>query len=151
MGSFQGRTWDSLPLLGIPVLLGLVLVVLHWRDLDVLNLGQKQATQMGLSVARVRLCLLLGASIMTAGCVAVSGIIAFVGLVVPHILRLFLGSNHGPLLISSWFFGGILLVFADVLARSALSGGQELPVGVVTALIGGPFFALLVRRKGRNL
>ncbi len=149
MGSFQGRTWDSLPLLAVPVFLGLILVALHWRDLDVLNLGQKQALQMGLAVTRVRICLLLGASIMTAGCVAVSGIIAFVGLVVPHILRLCLGSNHGPLLIGAWFSGGILLVAADVIARGLLSGGQELPVGVVTALIGGPFFALLVRNKGR--
>ncbi len=149
MGSFQGRTWDSLPLMVIPIALGLFLIVMHWRELDVLSLGQKQAVQMGVSVTRVRLCLLLGASIMTAGCVAVSGIIAFVGLVVPHILRLCMGSNHGPLLVGAWFLGGILLVFADVLARSVLSGGQELPVGVVTALIGGPFFALLVRYKGR--
>ncbi len=150
MGSFQGRTWDSLPLLAIPIIIGLLLIILFWRELDLLNIGNIQATQMGLNVARVRFCLLLGASIMTAGCVAVAGIIAFVGLVVPHILRLCLGANHGPLLIAAWFLGGILLVLADVLARTILSGGQELPVGVVTALVGGPFFALLVRHKGRN-
>ncbi len=151
MGSFQGRTWDSLPLLSVPIVIGIVLVALYWRELDVLNLGQKQAMQMGLNVARVRITLLMAASIMTAGCVAVSGIIAFVGLVVPHILRLCMGSNHGPLLVAAWFMGGILLVFADVVARSILSGGQELPVGVVTALIGGPFFAFLVQNKGRAL
>ncbi len=150
MGSFQGRTWDSLPLLAVPIIIGLSLIIWYWRELDVLNLGNVQATQMGLDVRRVRICLLLGASFMTAGCVAVSGIIAFVGLVVPHILRLCLGANHGPLLIGAWFLGGILLVFADVLARVVLSGGQELPVGVVTALIGGPFFALLVRHKGSS-
>ncbi|MBQ7739340.1 MAG: iron chelate uptake ABC transporter family permease subunit [Desulfovibrionaceae bacterium] len=87
------------------------------------------------------------ASLLTAGCVAIAGVIGFVGLVVPHILRLIIGRNHGPLLIGSFFAGGILLMVADVLARSALSDGQELPVGVVTALLGGPFFALLIRDK----
>ncbi len=149
MGSFQGRTWDSLPLLIVPIVFGLLLILFHWRELDLLNLGHTQATQMGINVKRVRICLLLGASIMTAGCVAVSGIIAFVGLVVPHILRLCFGANHGPLLFGAWFLGGILLVFADVLARTTLSGGQELPVGVVMALLGGPFFAILVRQKGQ--
>ncbi len=148
MGSFQGRTWDNVPLMAIPTGIGLLIILRHWRDLDVLSLGQRQAAQMGLSVTKVRILLLLGASIMTAGSVAVSGIIAFVGLVVPHILRLCMGSSHGPLLIAAWFCGGTLLVWADVLARSVLTDGQELPVGVVTALIGGPFFALLVRRRG---
>ena len=83
---------------------------------------------------------------MTAGCVAVAGVIGFVGLVVPHVLRLLLGPSHGVLLTGAFFGGGVLLIWADVLARSTLGGGQELPVGVVTALLGGPFFALLVRR-----
>ena len=76
-----------------------------------------------------------------------AGVIGFVGLVVPHVLRLVLGCGHGPLLAGAFFGGGVLLVWADVLARSVLDGGQELPVGVVTALLGGPFFALLVRRR----
>lgn len=147
MGSFQGRGWDSVPLLLVPLTLGLLLVVAHWRDLDVLALGDVQAAQLGMRVGRVRLCLLAGASCMTAGCVAVAGVIGFVGLVVPHILRLGMGAAHGPLLIGAWFGGGALLLWADVLARSVLSGGQELPVGVVTALLGGPFFALLVRGR----
>ena len=73
--------------------------------------------------------------------------LGFVGLVVPHVLRMLLGSAHGPLLYGAFLGGGILLVWADVLARCVLSGGQELPVGVVTALLGGPFFAFLVRRR----
>lgn len=84
---------------------------------------------------------------MTAGCVAVTGIIGFVGLVVPHVLRLLLGWGNGPLLVGAFFGGGLLLLWADVLARSVLSGGQELPVGVVTALLGGPCFAFMVRRR----
>lgn len=148
MGSFQGRGWSSVPLLLFPLSGGVLLVVPHWRDLDVLALGDVQAGQLGLRVGTVRLRLLAGASCITAGCVAVAGVIGFVGLVVPHILRLGLGAAHGPLLLGAWFGGGVLLLWADVLARSALSGGQELPVGVVTALLGGPFFALLVRGRG---
>ncbi len=144
MGSLQGRTWDSLPLLTIPLLVGLSLVFAHWRELDVLHLGHIQAAQLGMRVIRVRFLLLIGASCMTAGCVAVAGVIGFVGLVVPHILRMCMGVGHGALLFGAWFGGGLLLLWADVLARSVLSGGQELPVGVVTALLGGPFFALLL-------
>lgn len=151
MGSFQGRGWNSLPLLLLPLLPGLVAIFLHWREMDVLALGDQQAAQLGMRVGRVRLWLLLGASCMTAGCVAVAGVIGFVGLVVPHMLRLVMGGAHGPLLVGAWFGGGLLLVWADVLARSVLSGGQELPVGVVTALVGGPFFALLVRGRERAL
>ena len=151
MGSFQGRGWNALPLLLTPLLPGLVLIVLHWREMDVLALGDRQADQLGMRVGRVRLWLLLGASCMTAGCVAVAGVIGFVGLVVPHMLRMVMGGAHGPLLVGAWFGGGLLLVWADVLARSVLSGGQELPVGVVTALVGGPFFALLVRGREKGL
>ncbi|WP_291300900.1 iron ABC transporter permease [Desulfovibrio sp. MES5] len=147
MGSFQGRGWDSLPLLLATFVPGLLAVALGWRALDVLTLGDEQAAQLGLNVGRARLWLLAGASCMTAGCVAVAGVIGFVGLVVPHVLRLVLGCGHGPLLAGAFFGGGVLLVWADVLARSVLDGGQELPVGVVTALLGGPFFALLVRRR----
>lgn len=149
MGSFQGRGWDSLPLLLVPLLAGLVMVLPHWRDLDVLALGDAQAAQLGMRVGRARLWLLLGAGCMTAGCVAVAGIIGFVGLVAPHILRRGMGAAHGPLLAAAWFGGGVLLAWADVLARALLSGGQELPVGVVTALVGGPFFALLARGRER--
>lgn len=146
MGSFQGRGWDNLPLLLLTLGAGLPAVGMGWRALDVLALGDEQAAQLGLHVGRARLWLLAGASCMTAGCVAVAGVIGFVGLVVPHVLRLVLGCGHGPLLFGAFFGGGVLLVWADVLARCVLDGGQELPVGVVTALLGGPFFALLVRR-----
>lgn len=147
MGSFQGRGWDSLPLLLLTFLPGALIVGLGWRRLDVLALGDEEALQLGLNVGRARVLLLAGASCMTAGCVAVAGVIGFVGLVVPHTLRLLLGFGHGSLLTGAFFGGGVLLIWADVLARCVLSGGQELPVGVVMALLGGPFFALLVRRK----
>lgn len=147
LGSFQGRGWESLPLLLAALLPGLLCVVLGWRRLDVLALGGEEAAHLGLAVGRTRFWLLAGASWMTAGCVAVSGVIGFVGLVTPHVLRLILGAAHGPLLAGAFFGGGLLLLWADVLARCILDGGRELPVGVVTALLGGPFFALLVWKR----
>ncbi|MDR2573043.1 MAG: iron ABC transporter permease [Desulfovibrio sp.] len=146
LGSLQGRSWENLSLLLVTFVPGFILVVFNFRKLDVLCLGDDEASQLGLNVSWARLCLLGGAGMMTAGCVAVTGIIAFVGLVVPHLLRLILGASHGPLLTGAFFGGGLLLVLADALAR-CLPGGQELPVGVVTALLGGPFFALLIRRR----
>jgi iron complex transport system permease protein len=96
----------------------------------------------------VRFHLLLAASLVTASAVAVSGIIGFVGLVVPHLVRLAIGPHHRRLLPASLLLGGILVLVSDTLARSILPGGQELPVGVVTAILGGPFFAwLMLHRK----
>jgi iron complex transport system permease protein len=145
LGSLQGRGWENLPLLLSVFVPGLFMVSLNFRKLDLLGLGDEEAAQLGLDVTRARLFLLTGAGMMTAGCVAVAGIIAFVGMVVPHLLRIVLGRAHGPLLAGAFFGGGLLLVLADSLTRSL--GVQEMPVGVVTALLGGPFFALLVRRR----
>lgn len=147
LGSFQGRGWESLPLLLATLVPGLICVGLGWRRLDVLALGGEEAAHLGLAVGRARFWLLAGASCMTAGCVAVAGVIGFVGLVVPHVLRLLMGVAHGPLLAGAFFGGGALLLWADVAARCVLDGGRELPVGVLTALLGGPFFALLVWRR----
>ena len=96
---------------------------------------------------RVRLFLLVGASLITGAAVAVSGVIGFVGLVVPHLVRLVQGAEHRPLLLNAGLLGGLLLLWSDVAARTILPHGAELPVGVVTALIGGPFFCFLLRRK----
>lgn len=147
MGSFQGKTWQMLPLLLVTSLPSLFLLCFLWRSFDLMLLGDTQAQHMGVNVKTLRLLAISTAALLTSGCVAVAGVIGFVGLVVPHILRLLLGSRHGPLLIASFFGGGILLLWSDVLARSLLPEGQEIPVGVVTALLGGPFFAFLLRKK----
>lgn len=144
MGSFQGRGWGDLPVALFPSLPGLVLLVPHWRALDVLILGDEDAAHLGVNVRRARLAVLIGAGCLTAGGVAVSGIIGFVGLVAPHILRRFMGPWHGPLFAAAWLAGGVFLLWADVAARCLLPYGQELPVGVVTALVGGPFFAVVL-------
>jgi iron complex transport system permease protein len=149
MGSFQNRGWQDMPLLVPGVLLGLGPVTLLARELDLLALGDREARQLGLAAGRSRFWLLLGASCITASCVAVSGVIGFVGLVVPHLVRLLLGARHVPLLFGSALGGGLLLLWSDVLARSLLAEGRELPVGVITALLGGPFFCLLLRRSAR--
>lgn len=147
MGSLQGRSWSSLILILGAMIPGLFLIVPSWRKLDLFLLGDEQAHALGMNPPLSRFLLLLGASCMTAGCVASCGIIGFVGLVVPHLIRLSLGPAHGPLLICAFFGGGLFLLAADCLARIALPSGQELPAGVVTALAGGPFFAFLVWRS----
>jgi iron complex transport system permease protein len=149
MGSFQGRGFEHVRLALPYMAVGLGLVLWRARELDLLALGEGQARLLGLDAGRSRLWLLIGASLLSGAAVAVSGVIGFVGLVVPHLLRLVIGAGHRTLLPASALLGGLLLLWSDVLARSILPGGAELPVGVVTALIGGPFFCLLLGRSGR--
>jgi iron complex transport system permease protein len=146
MGSLQGRGWPHVRLVAPFALVGFAVAGLRHRELDLLSLGSTQAEQLGVPARRTRLLLLAAASLAAGAAVAVCGVIGFVGLVAPHLVRLLRGAAHGPLLIGSGLLGGVLLVWADVAARAALPGG-ELPVGVVTALIGGPFFCLLLVRK----
>jgi iron complex transport system permease protein len=147
MGSFQGRGWSQV-LFALPyIAAGLIIVGFNARELDLLALGEMQARQMGVEVDQARRRLLIGASLLTAGAVSVSGIIGFVGLVVPHLLRMLIGAEHRPLLILAAILGGLALLWSDVLARVILPGGEELPVGVVTAILGGPFFCLLLKKR----
>lgn len=147
MGSLQNMRWQILPMLLLALLPGIAAALWGWRRLDALGLGDIQAHSLGLNASLVRFWLLLGASCMAAGCVAAAGIISFVGLVAPHILRLSLGPSHGPLLAASFPAGALLLLAADCLSRSLLDNGQELPVGIVTALAGAPFFAWLIWKR----
>ena len=150
MGSFQGRGWGhvffSLPYMAV----GSLLIFLNSRELDILSLGETQAAQLGVDATRVRLRLLLGASLLAAASVSVSGIIGFVGLVFPHMVRMFLGAEHRGLLVGSALLGAVALMWSDIMARSILPAGQELPVGVITALFGGPFFFFILRRQQRR-
>lgn len=150
MGGLQGRGKPELALFLPCFAAGLFLIRLYVRELDILLLGETQARQLGVPAGRARLALLAGASLLTAGAVAVSGVIGFVGLIAPHACRRLSGAEHGRLLPQSALAGGALLVTSDVLARVVLPGGAELPVGVVTALLGAPFFCflLLSRRAG---
>jgi iron complex transport system permease protein len=146
LGSFAFASWDRvlsvLPLLVVAT----VPLLLAGRALDVMQLGEESAAQLGVPVERVRLALLAAATLATAAAVAVAGVIGFVGLVVPHAVRLAFGARHMRLLPLSALWGAVFLVLADLFARTVLAPA-ELPVGIVTALVGGPFFLLLLRRQ----
>ena len=125
---------------------GFAVMFLHARDLNVILTGEETALQLGISVKRTRMLLLISASLVTGAAVSVSGIIGFVGLMVPHIVRMLFGSDHRLLLPASLLFGGAFLMAADTIARIVLAPA-ELPVGVVTALCGAPYFAYLMKRS----
>jgi iron complex transport system permease protein len=130
--------------------LGLLVALPASRSLDLLTLGEDSAAQLGVDVQRLQRVLLLATSVMVGAAVSAAGLIGFVGLVVPHLLRLLVGPDHRLLVPSAALAGAAFLVACDTLARS-MPGGRELPVGAVTAVVGGPFFLWLLRRaQGRG-
>jgi len=148
MGGLEGRTWDHVLLLAPFLVGGLVLTMVYPRDLDALLLGEAQAASVGVDVARTRLVLLLVTALLTAAAVAVAGGIGFVGLVVPHMVRLLAGPHHRRLLPLSALMGALVLVTADLALRTWFAA-NEIPLGVVTAALGAPFFLfLLLRQRG---
>jgi len=126
---------------------GMILSFLFAVDLNALSLGEEEAFHLGIEVERVKKALLLIASLLTGCCVSVSGIIGFVGLVVPHLMRLLVGSDHRILLVASYISGAAFLILCDTLARVAIAP-MELPVGVITGLVGGGVFIYALSRKG---
>jgi iron complex transport system permease protein len=148
MGSLSGKSWTHVLLVVPYLVLGGGVIIWYTRELDLLSLGDIQAQHLGVDVQRMRFCLLLASSLVTAAAVSVSGVIGFVGLVVPHLVRLAIGPQHRRLLPAVLLLGGFLVLISDTIARSLLTSGEELPVGVVTAILGGPFFCyLLLHRK----
>ena len=128
---------------------GLTWLLRHALDLNLLAAGEEGALQLGVDVERARRAVFVAASLLVGAAVSMSGMIGFVGLIVPHLLRLLLGPDHRLLLPASFLGGGAFLIWADTLARTML-GPAELPVGVVTALTGGPFFLYLLHRDLRR-
>lgn len=124
-------------------------IVLHRRHLDVMSVGDEEADSLGIRASRIRLALVVAATLATAAAVAVSGLIAFVGIIVPHAIRLTVGSSFRVVLPLSIFAGAAFLILADLLARTAVAPA-EIPIGVITAFFGAPFF-LLVLRRSRSL
>lgn len=151
MGSLSGKSWVHVMLVLPYLAAGGAMILFFARELDILSLGDVQAQQLGVDVQRVRFWLLLAASLITAAAVAVSGVIGFVGLVVPHLVRLAIGPCHKRLLPAVILVGGLLVLLSDTLARALLPTGEELPVGVVTAILGGPFFCFLLLHRKRYL
>ncbi len=150
LGGYSGGGWQPVLLVLPYLLVGLVALQLNARALNVLQLDEEQARQLGIHVERVKIVLVIAATLMTAAVVAFGGLIGFVGLVVPHVVRLLAGPDYRRLLPLSIIGGAIFLILADLVARTVLSP-QELPVGVVTALAGAPFFVLLLRRLKRSV
>ena len=144
-GGLSAASWDSVLLVALYAPIPLIVLLAASRPLDLLALGEEPARYLGADVEQVKRRVYLAASLLTAVAVAVSGVIGFVGLVVPHIARLAWGHRHRALLPAAFLGGGALLVIADTLARTVVAP-RELPVGVVTALIGVPVFTLLLKR-----
>ena len=148
MGGLGNRTWGHVWLLTAMFAVGALVPLLYHRELDLMLLGDERAGQLGVRVERFKLLALAAASLVVAGAVSVSGLIGFVGLMVPHMMRLVVGPRHRLLLPASVLAGAVTLVMADLLARVVLAP-VEIPVGIVTALAGGPFFIWLLVRKER--
>ncbi len=144
MGHLHDSTWGRVRL-ALPIVVVLFVVLLAYaRDLNVLLLGEEDAHTLGIEVERTKRVLLATSSIVTAAAVAVSGVIGFVGLIVPHMMRLVVGPDHRILLPTSALAGAVFLVATDTIARS---GPAEIPVGIVTAALGAPFFLYLLRKR----
>jgi iron complex transport system permease protein len=144
LGTIPSSGWSDVVLVLPYVAVASAVILMHRRVVDVLNLGDDEAASLGVSVRRTRLLLVAAATVGTAAAVAICGLIAFVGIIVPHAIRLLVGTGYRALLPLSVLGGAGFLVLADVIARTALSPA-ELPLGIVTAFFGAPFFALVLR------
>jgi iron complex transport system permease protein len=149
MGGFVNRGWPHAAIAEIIVLPGIALCWCFSRDLNIMLAGEDEATSLGVDVPRIRFVLLVVVALITAACVAVSGPIGFVGLIVPNIVRVTLGPDHRVLLPVSALGGSLFLIIADTLARTILQP-QEIPVGIVTAFVGAPFFLVLLYARRRQ-
>ncbi len=150
VGNLVSARWDLLPIPAASVALGLTWLMIRARRLNPLSIGDETAVSLGIDAQRFRIELVVVASLITASVVAVSGAIGFVGLLMPHVARLLVGSDHRRLVPISALLGAIALVWFDVAARMLLAP-REIPIGVLTTLLGGPAFVVLLRTKGREL
>jgi iron complex transport system permease protein len=148
MGSLGGATWDSVVACVPFVIAGLVASFWWRKPLNLMTLGEREARHLGVETERVRFLVIVFTALMTGATVAVSGVVGFVGLIVPHVIRLISGPNHRVLLPASALGGAILVVLADLVARTIVSP-LELPLGVLTAFIGGPFLLILMLKTRR--
>ena len=149
MGGFSYTEWKDVLGVFVPVLVGGVLVYFYARDLNIMTLGDEEAQHLGVNIESSRKILITLGSLMTAAAVSVSGLIGFVGLVIPHLTRTLVGPDHRVLIPGAFLTGATFMVLCDSAARS-ISSSTELPVGIITALSGGPFFIYMLRKsKGR--
>lgn len=150
MGSLSKRSWDHVLLVLPFALAGLPLIAAYAQQMNLLVLGERHAAHLGVRVERTKLIVLIAATLLTAAAVSVSGVVGFVGLVIPHMVRLLTGPDYRLIVPLSAIGGAVYILWADTLARTLLSP-QEIPLGVLTALIGAPFFAYLLKRRRAGL
>ena len=151
MGSFAGQTWSNCGAMLALTAAGVLVLVRYGREMDLMTFGEEQALSAGVELKRVKLLLIALAALLTGAAVAFAGVIGFVDLISPHVVRRLFGSNHRRVIPLSALFGGSFMVLADLVARTVVSP-QELAVGAVTALVGAPFFADvdIARRRGER-
>ncbi|WP_317981942.1 FecCD family ABC transporter permease [Paenibacillus glycanilyticus] len=151
MGSLAMKNWADVYIVLPCLVIGLPILIAYGQALNLFVLGERHAEHLGIRVERTKLIVLIGSTLLTAAAVSVSGVIGFVGLVVPHLIRLMVGPDYRLLIPLSAIGGGIFVLWSDTLARIALAP-KEIPLGVVTALLGAPFFAYLLyrRKKGQE-
>lgn len=152
MGGFWVVLWSEVKITGVLVIVGVLMLYRYAWSLNVMLMGEEQAQYMGVDIERVKLYVLILSSLITAAAVSVSGLIGFVGLIIPHIMRIIVGPDHRILFPASTLMGAIFLIFADTLTRTdSILCLLGLPVGIVTAMFGAPFFIYLLRKRRKTL
>ncbi|MBN1384253.1 MAG: iron ABC transporter permease [Elusimicrobia bacterium] len=146
MGSLEEPNWSLIKLAVLVSVSGLILSYLFCFDLNAMSLGEEEALHLGINIEKTKRLLFILASLLTGLSVSLTGIIGFVGLVVPHFVRMFVGADHRILLMGSYLCGATFLIFCDTLARTIISP-MELPVGVITGILGGTFFVYALTKK----
>jgi iron complex transport system permease protein len=149
LGSLNGSRWQETGIVAVVAVVGLIIALVIAGRLNLLALGERSARHLGVNVEALRIGSIVLVALLTGAAVAFCGIIAFVGLVVPHIIRMAIGPAHRPLILASAIGGGALLVVADLLARTVVAGA-DLPIGMLTSLVGGPFFFFLLYRQRKR-
>jgi iron complex transport system permease protein len=143
LGDVGGASWDKVIVLGVLSVLPIGLILGQHQALNALAIGESEAFHMGVFVQKTKIIILIGSALMVGTSVAFTGIIGFVGLVIPHLLRIMFGADHKLILPASWLAGAVLLTLADLLARTMVAP-SEMPIGIITAIIGAPFFIWLL-------
>lgn len=149
MGSFNSCDWKSFTMAIVPVSIGLLLMFFCRKELNLISAGEDQAANMGVNVNTVRIILIMATSMAVGGSVAISGVIGFVGLIVPHIFRMLVGSDHKLLMPLCIFGGAAFMLIMDTISKMAFS--ISIPVGVLTSLLGAPFFIYVMRKRSKDV
>lgn len=144
MGGLAGKGWEPFIGIVVPTVLSMIFISFFSRDLNIMLTGEKEAKSMGVDIEKTKLYILVLGTFMTAMVVSVSGIIGFVGLIIPHVIRIIMGPDNRILIPASGLVGGIFIIVTDTIARTIISP-VEIPVGIITSLLGGPFFIYLLK------